>query len=179
MNKLMRKKEKEKVKKQNTQNATLAAGCFWHVQEAFREIKGVLSTTVGYIGGSMKNPSYEAVCSLETGHAEAVEIIFEPKIISYSQILDIFWSIHDPTQINRQGPDFGTQYRSAIFYHTQEQRKEAFASKEKEQKKYQNEQGKNKCIATQIVPATPFYKAEEYHQKYLHKKGLKVCGVKI
>lgn len=157
--------------KQKTETATLAAGCFWHVEEAFREVKGVLSTTVGYIGGNMKNPSYEAVCSDETGHAEAVEIIFDPSIISYSKILEIFWSIHNPTQINRQGHDFGTQYRSAIFYHSEQQRKEALTSKEKEQKKH------DKPLATQIVPATAFYRAEDYHQQYHHKKGLKTCGI--
>ncbi len=154
-----------------TETATLAAGCFWHVEEAFREVKGVLSTTVGYTGGNTKNPNYEQVCSTETGHAEAVEIIFDPAIVSYKKILEIFWSMHDPTQVDRQGPDFGTQYRSAIFYHTDLQRKEAIASKEITQKKI------SKPIATQIVPATSFYKAEDYHQQYLHKRGLKTCGV--
>ncbi len=158
-------------KKQSTETATIAAGCFWHVEEGFREVKGVISTAVGYTGGNMKNPSYQVVCSDETGHAEAVEIIFDPATISYSKILEIFWSIHDPTQVDRQGPDFGTQYRSVIFYHSDEQRKIALASKEKAQKKY------GKPIATQIVPRATFYKAEEYHQQYLHKKCLKTCEV--
>ena len=159
------------TQKNKTETATLAAGCFWHVEEAFREIKGVLSTTVGYTGGNTKNPNYEQVCSRETGHAEAVEIIFDPAIVSYKKILEIFWSMHDPTQVDRQGPDFGTQYRSAIFYHTDLQRKEALVSKETAQKSI------SKPIATQIVPATLFYKAEDYHQQYLHKRGRKTCGV--
>jgi len=154
-----------------TENATFAAGCFWHVEEAFREIKGVLNTTVGYMGGKMKNPTYEDVCSDKTGHAEAVQIEYDPKIVSYEKLLEVFWTIHDPTQKNKQGPDVGTQYRSAIFYHTEEQRKTAEKSLKEEQKKHKEK------IATEITKAVTFYKAEEYHQKYLMKKGAKTCGV--
>lgn len=153
------------------QKATFAAGCFWHVEEAFREIKGVISTTVGYTGGKMKNPTYEEVCTDETGHAEAVQIEYDPKIVPYEKLLDAFWTIHDPTQKNRQGPDEGTQYRSAIFYHTEEQKKIAEKSLKEEQKKYEEK------IATEITKATVFYPAEEYHQKYLMKRGQKTCGI--
>lgn len=153
------------------EKATFAAGCFWHVEEAFRKVKGVLSTTVGYMGGSMKNPSYSDVCTDRTGHAEILQLEFNPAIISYEKLLDIFWKCHDPTQLNRQGPDVGTQYRSAIFYHTEEQKKIAQQSKEKEQQK------QTKKIATEIVKAGMFYKAEEYHQQYLMKRGLKTCGI--
>src|SRR3989344_2915773 len=149
--------------------ATFAAGCFWHVEAAFQNKPGVLSTQVGYTGGKTKNPTYNDVCSDTTQHAEAVEIEFDPKKITYKQILELFWNCHDPTQINRQGPDEGTQYRSAIFYHSDEQKKEAEASKAAHQKKLR------KPIATEIVPASTFYRAEEYHQKYFQKHG-KVCG---
>lgn len=145
-----------------TETATFAAGCFWGVEEAFRKKKGVVGTMVGYTGGKMKNPSYGDVCSDETGHAEAVQIEFDPKKVSYEKLLDIFWQNHDPTQFNRQGPDVGSQYRSAIFYHTEKQRKAAIKSKEmlEKSKKY------SKPIATQILPAADFYRAEEYHQRY-------------
>ncbi len=151
--------------------ATFAAGCFWHVEEAFREIKGVISTTAGYTGGKMKNPTYEEVCTDETGHAEAVQIEYDPKIVPYEKLLEVFWTIHDPTQKNRQGPDEGTQYRSAIFYHTEEQKKLAEKSLKEEQKKHKEK------IATKITKATVFYPAEEYHQKYLMKRGQKSCGI--
>ena len=153
------------------QKATFAAGCFWHVEEAFREIKGVISTTVGYTGGKMKNPTYEEVCTDETGHAEAVQIEYDPKIVPYEKLLDAFWTIHDPTQKNRQGPDEGTQYRSAIFYHTEEQKKIAEKSLKEEQKKNEEK------IPTEITKATVFYPAEEHHQKYLMKRGQKTCGI--
>lgn len=143
-----------------TETATFAAGCFWGVEEIFRKTKGVTSTMVGYTGGKMKNPSYEDVCSDTTGHAEAVQIEFDPKKIPYEKLLDIFWQNHDPTQLNRQGPDIGTQYRSAVFYHNERQKKAAIKSREMLSGKY------NKPIATEIVPAAGFYKAEEYHQKY-------------
>ena len=145
--------------------ATFAAGCFWHVEDAFRHIKGVLKTSVGYTGGSMENPDYEDVCSGATGHAEAVEVEYDEKQVSYEHLLSVFWSIHDSTQKNRQGPDVGTQYRSAIFYHDEEQRKAALASKEREQEKHKAP------IVTEIVPAKTFYAAEDYHQHYYEKRG--------
>ena len=154
-----------------TEKATFGAGCFWHVEEAFREIKGVLKTEAGYMGGKMKNPTYENVCTDETGHAEVVQIEFDPKIVPYEKLLEVFWTVHDPTQKNMQGPDVGTQYRSAIFYHTEEQKKIAEKSLQKEQKHHKEK------IATEITKANTFYKAEEYHQKYLMKKGLKTCGI--
>jgi peptide-methionine (S)-S-oxide reductase len=153
-----------------TEKATFGAGCFWGVEEAFRTMKGVVKTRVGYTGGNLKEPSYEDVCTDKTGHAEAVQLEFEPKQVSYEQLLDKFWSIHDPTQMNRQGPDIGTQYRSVIFYHNEMQKKQALKSKEKEQEKC------SKKIVTAIEPASEFYEAEEYHQKYLMKKGAKTCG---
>jgi peptide-methionine (S)-S-oxide reductase len=151
--------------------ATFAAGCFWHVEESFREIKGIVKTAVGYMGGKMKNPTYEDVCTDETGHAEVVQLEFDPSVVKYEDLLKVFWTIHDPTQKNRQGVDVGTQYRSAIFYHSGEQRKIAEKSLKEEQKR---RKGK---IATEITKAGTFYKAEEYHQKYLMKKGLKTCGI--
>jgi len=151
------------------EKATFAAGCFWHVEEDFRTIKGVKETMVGYTGGDMKDPKYEDVCTDETGHAEAVEVTFDPSVVSYEKLLDVFWSHHDPTTRNRQGFDVGTQYRSAIFYHSEEQQKIAQASKKSTQKKFKSP------IVTEIIKAGPFYKAEEYHQKYLMKRGLKTC----
>jgi len=145
--------------------ATFAAGCFWGVEAAFQKIKGITKTTVGYTGGKTKNPTYEQVCTNKTGHAEAIQIMYNPEQIKYDRILETFWSIHDPTQLNRQGPDIGTQYRSAIFYHSEEQKKIAEQSKESKQKQY------NKKIVTEIIPAQEFYPAEEYHQKYLEKQG--------
>ena len=154
-----------------TEKAAFGAGCFWGVEAAFRQIKGVLSTQVGYMGDSMKNPTYEDVCTGKTGHAEAVEVAYDLKVVSYSKLLEAFWQNHDPTQLNRQVPDVGTQYMSVIFYYNQQQKKEAIASKEKLEKS-----GKYKIkIATEIVPVSIFYKAEEYHQQYLEKKGLNVC----
>ncbi len=149
--------------------ATFAAGCFWGIEETFRKIEGVLNTTVGYTGGTIKKPTYEQVCSGKTGHAEAILIEFNPSIVSFKQLLNTFWSIHDPTQHNRQGPDIGSQYRSAIFYHSDLQKKEAELSKQELQKKLK------KPIATEILKATEFYKAEEYHQKYIMKTGRKIC----
>ena len=145
------------------EKATFAAGCFWHVEEVFSKVKGVLGTKVGYTGGKEKNPSYERVCSDETGHAEAIEITYAPRIVSYEELLDIFWKIHDPTQINRQGPDIGKQYRTAIFYHNEKQKKSAEESKKERQREFNNK------IATEIVPIKDFYKAEEYHQRYMEK----------
>lgn len=156
------------MEKSNIQTATFAAGCFWGVEETFRHVKGVLSTQVGYTGGSLKNPTYQDVCTGTTGHAEAVEIKFDPQQISYSELLSIFWDSHNPTSLNQQGPDIGSQYRSAIFFHTLEQENEAQISKEKLQSsgKYKNH------IVTEIVPAQEFYRAEEYHQCYLDKKHI-------
>src|SRR3989338_7785786 len=142
------------------EKAIFAAGCFWGVQAAFDKIKEVIKTTVGYTGGNLKNPSYEDVCSNKTGHAEAILLEFNPKIVSYEKLLEIFWKIHDPTTINRQGPDVGSQYRSAIFYYNDEQRITALNSRDKEAKKYKNK------IVTQIVKIKEFYPAEDYHQKY-------------
>ena len=142
------------------EKASFAAGCFWGVQAAFDKIKGVVKTTVGYTGGDFQNPSYEQVCSDKTGHAEAILLEFNPKIVSYEKLLEIFWKIHDPTTINRQGPDVGSQYRSAIFYYNDEQRITALNSRDKEAKKYKNK------IVTQIVKMKEFYPAEDYHQKY-------------
>ena len=163
--------QKTKMKKSSIQKATFGAGCFWHVEEDFRKIKGVISTAAGYCGGSMENPTYKDVCTDKTCHAEAVQVEFDPSEISYGELLDIFWKSHDPTALNRQGPDIGTQYRSVIFYHTKEQKKDAMESKEKLEKsgKY------SRPIVTQIFSASKFYRAEEYHQRYLEKRGLFTC----
>src|ERR1041384_4132113 len=154
-----------------TEKATFGAGCFWGVEETFRNLKGVTSTAVGYAGGTKDNPSYEDVCSDETGHAEVVQLEFDPAQIRYDQLLDVFWSTHNPTMMNRQGPDVGTQYRSVIFYHSPEQRAAAEASKAALEKsgKFRNP------IVTQIEPAPKFYRAEEYHQRYLEKRGRTHC----
>ena len=148
--------------------ATFGAGCFWHVEDLLSKTKGVKSTTVGYIGGQLPNPTYEEVCTDKTGHAEAVEVEYDPDEISYEELLDIFWNNHNPTTLNRQGPDVGVQYRSAIFYHNNEQKEIAEKSKETldRSRKYENP------IVTEIVPTPVFYKAEEYHQKYFKKHGL-------
>ena len=154
-----------------SEKATFAAGCFWGVEAAFRQIKGVVSTQVGYTGGNMGNPTYEDVCTDETDHAEAVEITYDPDRVSYEKLLDVFWQNHNPTQLNRQGPDVGTQYRSAIFYHDEKQKKAAENSLKEQQKKYKNK------IVTEVKPASKFYRAEEYHQQYLEKKGLSPCHI--
>ena len=154
--------------------ATFAAGCFWGVEVTFRQLPGVISTRVGYTGGNFTNPTYKDVCTDRTGHAEAVEVEFEPAKISYEQLLDVFWENHDPTQVNRQGPDSGTQYRSAIFYHSPEQKAAAEASKAKLEKSGRF----SKPIATQIVPEATFFEADDYHQQYLEKRGLASCHIK-
>ena len=154
--------------------ATFAAGCFWGVEATFRALPGVTSTRVGYTGGKTESPNYQQVCTDTTGHAEAVEVEYDPKEISYERLLDVFWENHDPTQVNRQGPDWGTQYRSVIFFHTLEQEKLARASKEALAKSGRF----RKEIATQIVPAVTFYPAEDYHQQYLEKRGLATCHIK-
>jgi peptide-methionine (S)-S-oxide reductase len=153
------------------EKATFGGGCFWHVEEAFRHLKGVISTTVGYMGGTLKNPTYEDVCTHKTGHAEVVEITYDPGKISYEDLLTVFWDIHDPTTKNRQGADVGTQYRSVIFYHTLEQKTTAETSKENLEKTRKDK----KKIMTEITKATTFYPAEEYHQHYLAKHGLAAC----
>ena len=159
------------MKASKTEKATFGAGCFWGVEATFRKINGVTDTAVGYMGGDMKNPTYEDVCTDETGHAEVVEVTYEPGKVSYEKLLDVFWNNHNPTQLNRQGPDEGTQYRSVIFYYTPEQKSLAMKSKEKLEKS-----GKwASKIVTQIVPASTFNRAEEYHQRYLEKRGLNVC----
>jgi peptide-methionine (S)-S-oxide reductase len=156
------------------EKATFAAGCFWGVEATFRQIKGVQATAVGYAGGQTPNPSYEQVCTGRTGHAESVEIEFDPQEVSYEQLLDAFWQNHDPTQRNRQGPDVGTQYRSAILYHTPEQQAAATASRQR-----LAESGKlSRPIATEIVPASEFYRAEEYHQQYLEKRAQASCHIR-
>jgi len=156
-----------------SEKAIFAAGCFWGVEAAFRQIPGVLRTAVGYIGGKTQNPTYEDVCSDETGHAEAVEVEYDPKRVTYDQLLDVFWNEHDPTQLNRQGPDVGTQYRSAIFFNTPEQQAAAIASKQALEKSGRF----RRPIVTEIVPAPLFYRAEDYHQQYLEKRGLATCKI--
>jgi peptide-methionine (S)-S-oxide reductase len=151
-----------------TEKATFAAGCFWGVEAAFSQVKGVLSTRAGYTGGRTANPGYEEVSTGLTGHAEAVEIIFDPAVVTYRDLVELFWSIHDPTQLNRQGPDIGTNYRSAIFYHSDEQRKVA---EEEERKAQESGRFGKRTIATEIIRASTFYPAEEYHQKYFAKHG--------
>ncbi|HOJ34870.1 MAG TPA: peptide-methionine (S)-S-oxide reductase MsrA [Candidatus Hydrogenedentes bacterium] len=156
------------------ERATFAAGCFWGVEATFRSVKGVVSTSVGYTGGWTENPTYEMVCTDKTGHAEAVEVVFDPQVVSYEDLLNVFWECHDPTQKNRQGPDIGTQYRSAIFYHSPEQEEAGRRSKEQLEKS-----GKYKRpIVTEIVPASMFWRAEEYHQQYLEKRGLATCYIR-
>ena len=153
------------------EKATFGGGCFWGVEETFRKTPGVASTQVGFMGGHTKDPTYADVCTHTTGHAEVVEVTYDPAKVSYGQLLDVFWANHNPTQLNRQGPDVGDQYRSVVFYHTPEQRGEAEASKDKLVKsgKY------SRPVVTQIVPATTFWRAEEYHQQYLEKRGLAQC----
>ncbi len=154
-------------------NAMFGAGCFWGVEAAFRRLKGVKSTAVGYAGGSLRNPSYHDVCTGTTGHAEVVQVEYDPAVTAYDDLLTVFWENHDPTTLNRQGPDVGTQYRSAIFYESPEQQAAAVASKERLEKS-----GRFKRpIVTQIEPATDFWKAEDYHQQYLEKRGLATCHI--
>jgi peptide-methionine (S)-S-oxide reductase len=153
--------------------ATFAAGCFWQVEADFRKLEGVTRTTAGYTGGSLDRPTYEDVCTDRTGHAEAVEVEFDPQKVSYGQLLDVFWASHDPTQLNRQGPDVGTQYRSAIFVHDGDQEREARASKENAQERH------DRSVVTEIAPAATFWPAEEYHQRYLEKRGLASCTLTL
>lgn len=156
-----------------TEYATFGAGCFWGVEAAYRQIKGVVSTAVGYEGGRTENPSYRDVCSHTTGHAEVVQVEYDPERVSYDTLLSVFWENHDPTQLNRQGPDIGDQYRSVIFYHTPEQQAAALASRER----LEHAHTFRKPIVTQVVPAETFYRAEDYHQQYLEKRGLSTCHI--
>lgn len=153
------------------EKATFAAGCFWGVEAAFRSAPGVISTRVGYTGGALNNPNYKDVCTGRTGHAEAVEVTYDPGRVSYDELLKIFWENHDPTTLNRQGPDVGTQYRSAIFYHSPEQEAAARASKDRLEKSG----AYRRPIVTEILPAAEFWQAEDYHQQYLEKRGLAQC----
>ena len=155
-------------------NATFAAGCFWGVEAAFRQIDGVTATTVGYSGGNTASPTYKEVCTDTTGHAEVVQVEYDPDRVSYETLLDTFWSNHDPTQLNRQGPDVGTQYRSAIYYHDDEQKAAATASKDKLESS-----GRGRAIVTEITQAQEFYPAEDYHQQYLEKRGLASCTIAL
>jgi peptide-methionine (S)-S-oxide reductase len=152
---------------ERTETATFAAGCFWGVESDFRKVPGVVEVFSGYTGGKMPNPTYRDVCSDRTGHAEAVEVTYDPSRVSYEQLVDLFWTIHDPTTPNRQGPDFGSQYRSAIFTHSPEQAEIARASRDRAQARL------SRPIVTEIVPATTFYPAEDYHQRYFEKQGVR------
>jgi len=158
---------------QQLETATFGAGCFWGVEVTFGRLTGVKETAVGYEGGSKPNPTYKEVCTDKTGHAEVVQVVFDPAKISYEQLLETFFAAHDPTQLNRQGPDWGTQYRSVVFYHSPEQQKAALAMKER-----LGAEGRyDKPIVTVVEPATTFWPAEDYHQKYLEKRGLAVCHI--
>ena len=165
--------ESEYLTMANTEKATFGAGCFWGVEAAFRQVPGVQSTAVGYEGGMLVNPTYRDVCTDTTGHAEVVEVTFDPAQVSYETLLNVFWDNHNPTTLNYQGPDHGTQYRSAIFTHSPDQAATAEASKAA-----QDASGRFKRpIVTEIVPAQTFYAAEEYHQQYLEKRGLSSCHI--
>lgn len=156
-----------------TEIAIFAAGCFWGVEATFRQLAGVVATSVGYIGGRTDHPSYEQVCSHTTGHAEAVQVEFDPSQVSYETLLDVFWQSHDPTQLNRQGPDVGDNYRTAIFFRSPDQEEAAVRSKAAAQASFR------KPIVTEIVPATTFWPAEDYHQQYLEKRGMSSCAITV
>lgn len=158
----------------NTATATFGAGCFWGVEAAFRQLPGVIEAVSGYSGGTLENPTYQQVCSGTTGHAEVVQVTYDPGVLGYDALLDLFWRMHDPTQVNRQGPDVGTQYRSAIFYHTPEQAEQARRSKER----LETSGAYNRPVATQIEPASAFFKAEDYHQRYFEKNGVS-CHISV
>jgi len=157
----------------NQEEAVFGAGCFWGVEAAFRQVAGVTATTVGYAGGTFKNPTYKDVCSGETGHAEVVKVEYDSTQVTYDDLLNIFWEIHDPTTLNRQGPDVGDQYRSVIFYQSEEQKHKASASKQsvEQSSHYANQ------VVTEIISLSEFYRAEEYHQQYLEKKGVASCHI--
>ena len=154
-----------------TEKATFGAGCFWQVEVEYRNLPGVTDAVVGYEGGSLEDPSYQDVCTDRTGHAEVVQVEFDPEEVPYERLVELFFELHDPTQVNRQGPDVGSQYRSVIFTHTPEQEREAIASRERVQERVR------KPIATEIEPAKPFWPAEDYHQRYLEKRGLATCKI--
>jgi peptide-methionine (S)-S-oxide reductase len=156
-----------------TSKATFGAGCFWGVEANFRSVEGVVDTAVGYAGGHRPDPTYRDVCTDRTGHAEVVQVEYDPARVSYEKLLDIFWENHDPTTLNRQGPDVGTQYRSVVFYHDEDQR----AAAEDSKRRLDGSGRFSRPIVTQIVPAAPFYRAEEYHQRYLEKRGLASCHI--
>lgn len=155
------------------EKATFGAGCFWGVEEAFRQLPGVASTAVGYSGGTLENPTYRDVCTGRTGHAEVVQVEFDPSKVTYEELLAVFWAVHDPTTLNRQGPDVGTQYRSAVFFHSPVQQAAANASKEK----CQASDRYKRPIVTEIAPVSAFYRAEEYHQQYIAKGGRSGCHI--
>jgi len=159
------------MEQQGYETATFGAGCFWGVEAAYRQIQGVKSTRVGYAGGDTENPTYKDVCSGTTNHAEVVEVTFDPARGSYEELLDVFWANHDPTQVNRQGPDVGTQYRTVVFFHSPEQEKSALASRDSLKDSF------DRPIATQVVPAESLWEAEDYHQQYLEKRGLSTCRI--
>lgn len=159
----------------STKTATFGAGCFWGVEADLRRLDGVVDTTVGYMGGTVDNPTYEQVCHRETGHAEVVQVEYDPSKVSYPDLLGTFWSSHDPTQLNRQGPDVGSQYRSVIFFHDSEQESEANTSKAE----LESSGRLSSRVVTEIVPAESFWQAEEYHQQYLEKKGLASCRIDL
>jgi len=156
-----------------TAKATFGAGCFWGVEAAFRKTPGVTDTAVGYAGGTVENPTYEQVCTDKTGHAEVVQVEYDPEKVSYEQLLDVFWSSHDPTQLNRQGPDVGRQYRSVIFFHDDAQR----AAAEKSKAALESSGKHSRPIVTEIEPAPTFHRAEDYHQRYLEKRGQTSCAI--
>jgi peptide-methionine (S)-S-oxide reductase len=154
-----------------TEIATFGAGCFWGVEAAFRRVPGVMDAASGYSGGRTEKPTYKEVCTDQTGHAEVVQVTFDPSQVSYEQLLEVFWKVHDPTQVNRQGPDFGKQYRTAVFFHTSEQQAMALKSKQA-----LDASGKfHRPVTTEITPAGTFWRAEEYHQRYLEKRGQESC----
>jgi peptide-methionine (S)-S-oxide reductase len=153
------------------EKAIFGAGCFWQVEAEFRNTPGVTGTAVGYSGGTTDSPTYEQVCTGRTGHAEVVEVEFDPERVSYDELLEKFWSLHDPTQLNRQGPDVGSQYRSAVFFHSPEQERAALASRDRAQSRFK------RPIVTEVTPAGPFHRAEDYHQRYLEKRGLATCTI--
>ena len=157
-----------------TEKATFGAGCFWGVESAFRRIEGVTGTAVGYMGGKLGHPTYRDVCTDMTGHAEVVQVEFDPARVKYANLLDAFWELHDPTQLNRQGPDVGTQYRSVVFFHNPEQEAAARASKQR----LAATEIYRRPIVTEIIPAAEFWRAEEYHQQYLERRGLTTCHIK-